>query len=85
MPDFESTNDLGEVDILSFTIRFMPLGYFDFVKFLNVKAPHQVEKSLNLESKDLSSRSKFCYQCDLRQIMSFSWLHFPYLFNEGTT
>lgn len=43
--------------VLSFKIRFMPQGYFDFIKFLSIKSPEQVEKSLNLETRDLSSCS----------------------------
>lgn len=54
--DFENVNDVGEVCILSFSIRFMPQSYFGFT-CLSIKVPQQVEKLLNLESKYLSSGS----------------------------
>lgn len=43
--------------VLSFTIRFMPQGCFDFIKFLGIKSPGQNREISNLESGDLSSRS----------------------------
>lgn len=51
MQEFENTHNLEEVDIQSFIIRFMPQGYFGFIKFLIIKAPEHVKNSLNLESK----------------------------------
>lgn len=85
MLDFGNTNDVGGVDILSFTIRVMPQGYFGFVKVLRIKAPEQVEKSLNLELQDLSSGCTSALSVILSESLSFPWLHFPYLSNEVTT
>lgn len=69
MLDFGNTNDVGGVDILSFTIRVMPQGYFGFVKVLRIKAPEQVEKSLNLEFTRPEFRLYLCSECDLKRII----------------
>lgn len=48
---FQNVNDLGKVDILRFSVRFMPQGYFGFKFLSTIKIPQQVKKSLNIESK----------------------------------
>lgn len=61
---------LTNISFKGFAPGFLPGG-------TSIKTPEQVEKSVDLESEDLSSGSVSATRVILGKSLSFSWLHFP--------